>query len=124
MAQRLGRRVCANCATRGPIPEATRHRLSPSEQALFADGSAWRGTGCERCAGTGLRGRVGYYEVALTTPSMRESIAARASTQTLLRTVGPEFVSMRRDGLMKAAQGATTIEQVLGATQDADEPVG
>lgn len=31
---------------------------------------------------------------------------------------------MRRDGLIKAAMGQTTIEQVLGATQDADEPLG
>jgi len=124
MAQRLGRRVCSDCRVKATIDDVTRHRLTPAEAAMFPDGMAWRGEGCDRCGGKGLRGRIGFYEVALTTAKMRESIASRASTQALLKTVGPEFVSMRRDGLMKAAQGQTTIEQVLGATQDADEPLG
>jgi len=124
MAQRLGRRICAECKVREPIADATRHRLSHAEQAMFVDGLAYRGKGCDRCGNTGMRGRVGYYEVALMNHAMREGIAARASTRTLMKAAGPDFVSMRRDGLIKAAEGSTTIEQVLGATQDADEPVG
>lgn len=121
MAQRLGRRTCRKCRVRTPLLEAQRHRLSPSEAAMFPEGLAWKGAGCDACGGTGMRGRVGFYEVVLTTPQLRAGIAKRLSPHELLAAAGPGLVTMRRDGMMKAASGETTVDEVLRATQDTDE---
>jgi type II secretory ATPase GspE/PulE/Tfp pilus assembly ATPase PilB-like protein len=120
LAQRLGRRICQNCRERIPINEATRHRLSPWELSQFEGGTAWRGRGCEKCGGNGMRGRVGFFELVLTNNAIRQAITRRASSMELLKLVGSEFQSMRRDGIGKAVSGFTTIDQVLTATQDAD----
>jgi type II secretory ATPase GspE/PulE/Tfp pilus assembly ATPase PilB-like protein len=121
LAQRLGRRVCGACAGSAPIPEEVAHRLSPMELGMFEGRRCTRGAGCEKCAGQGMRGRVGFYETILTTPPLRMSIARRESALEMARHVQAGFVTMRRDGIIKAAKGATTIEEVLRATQDADE---
>ena len=56
------------------------------------------------------------------TAAMRAAITdGRISRLELLRTASPEHVSMREDGVVKAAEGLTTIEEVLRATQDAEE---
>ena len=120
LAQRLGRRICRHCRVPDPIPEAVRHRLSPPEFARFEGAKAWKGAGCEKCSGNGMRGRVGFYEIVLTNGPMRQAMTRRATSMELLKLVGPEFQSMRRDGIAKAVEGLTTIEQVLMATQDAD----
>lgn len=121
MAQRLGRRTCRMCRVRTPLLEAQRHRLSPTEAAMFPEGLAWKGAGCDACGGTGMRGRVGFYEVVLTTPQLRAGIAKRLSPHELLAAAGPGLVTMRRDGMMKASSGETTVDEVLRATQDTDE---
>lgn len=120
LAQRLGRRICFHCRRQTPIEEEVRHRLSPSELAMFTGGLCWRGEGCEKCNGSGQRGRIGYFELIATNSTMRAAIAARAGTQDL-RKAAPPFMTMRQDGILKASQGLTTVTEVLRATQDAEE---
>ncbi len=121
LAQRLGRRMCQSCKTPEPLPEVYRHRLTASEKALFEGGMAWKGAGCEKCSGKGMRGRVGFFELMLTNSALRQAMSKRAGTMDLIKLVGPEYQTMRRDGVMKAASGLTTVDEVLRATQDADE---
>jgi type II secretory ATPase GspE/PulE/Tfp pilus assembly ATPase PilB-like protein len=102
------------------FPEEVKHRLSPSELAMFAGGKCWHGVGCEKCSESGIRGRIGYFELVATSSPMRAAIAARAGTQEL-RRVAPPFMTMRQDGIMKASQGLTAVTEVLRATQDAEE---
>ncbi len=128
IAQRLGRRVCQVCKTPTALAEEVTHRLAGVERAMFkTDASGmllgWRGKGCEKCGGSGMRGRAGFYEVILTTPGLRQAIASGANAMEMAKHVQPEFVTMRRDGVMKAAMGQTTVEEVLRATQDAEESV-
>ncbi|MEO1130583.1 MAG: GspE/PulE family protein, partial [Planctomycetota bacterium] len=92
MAQRLGRRVCAACRTQAPLDEAMRHRLGPSELEMFEGGLCWHGTGCDECNGSGLRGRLGYYEVIEVTTPVRAAIGSGVSAQELARVAGPTFV--------------------------------
>ncbi len=120
LAQRLGRRICSHCRRQVPIEEEVRHRLSPSELAMFKGGMCWRGEGCEKCNGSGQRGRIGYFELIATNSTMRAAIAARAGSQEL-RKAAPPFMTMRQDGILKASQGLTTVTEVLRATQDAEE---
>jgi type II secretory ATPase GspE/PulE/Tfp pilus assembly ATPase PilB-like protein len=120
LAQRLGRRICQVCRTRTPLREELTHRLSTAELAMFAQGG-WKGAGCDKCSNSGMKGRIGFYELVLTSPAIRQAISQRAGTQDLARIVGPQFITMRKDGLVKAAEGFTTVAEVLSSTQDADE---
>ncbi len=121
LAQRLGRRICEHCRVWEPMPEALMHRLSDSERALFPKGTQGRGVGCERCDNTGHRGRIGFFEVLTVTPAMRAAIGQRMSAQALVKSAGPAHVTMRRDGIEKAARGLTLVDDVLRVTQDAEE---
>jgi type IV pilus assembly protein PilB len=122
LAQRLGRCICQHCKAPIPLDEAVKHRLSREEHTLFKNGMSFKGTGCEKCDNTGQRGRIGYYEVLTLTSAMRVAITdGRTSRPEIIRTAAAGHVSMRQDGVIKAAQGLTTIEEVLRATQDADD---
>jgi type II secretory ATPase GspE/PulE/Tfp pilus assembly ATPase PilB-like protein len=121
LAQRLGRQLCQNCKRPAPLQETARHRLSASEQALFANGMAWEGGGCDKCDNSGYKGRIGFFEVLLVTPAMRTAITeGRTAAYEISATADPNHVTMRRDGLIKAASGLTTVDEVLRATQDTD----
>jgi type II secretory ATPase GspE/PulE/Tfp pilus assembly ATPase PilB-like protein len=122
LAQRLGRRICGHCRETIPLSEAVKHRLSREEHAMFKDGLSFKGAGCDKCDKSGYRGRIGFFEMLTVTASMRAAITeGHTSRMELLRTASPEHVSMREDGVVKAAEGLTTIEEVLRATQDAEE---
>ena len=120
LAQRLSRRICPKCRCREALSEAVQHRLAERERRWFPGGEGWTGSGCEACDGRGYRGRLGLYEVMLVTGAMRMAISGRQSVPEILRTVDPGYVTMRTDGLRKAADGLTTVDQVLHATQDVE----
>lgn len=120
VAQRLGRRICPHCRAKQPIPEAIAHRISPTELEMF-NGECSYGQGCERCNETGYTGRLGFFEVLEITPTMRRVISQRKGTQEILAAAHANHMPMRTDGLIKAAAGHTTIQEVLRATQDVEE---
>ncbi|MFO0961890.1 MAG: GspE/PulE family protein [Phycisphaerales bacterium] len=120
LAQRLGRRVCRECATRVPLTDEMAVRLTPQERALFTEG-ATIGRGCDKCNGSGFRGRMGFYEIARINGRLREAISKNRSALELRELVDADFQTMRQEGMTKAAAGATTIDEVLRATQDIDD---
>jgi type II secretory ATPase GspE/PulE/Tfp pilus assembly ATPase PilB-like protein len=92
---------------------------------MFAGGQSFKGAGCDKCDDSGCRGRIGFFEMMTVTAAMRAAITdGRTSRLELLRTASPEHVSMRTDGIIKAALGETTVEEVLRATQDAEDTNG
>lgn len=123
LAQRLGRRVCEDCAERVPLDEDVAHRLTPSERAQFKLGVNV-GKGCEKCGQSGLRGRLGFYELIRVNNQLRAAIGENRPLMDLRSLLGDEFKSMREDGMEKAVAGLTTPEEVLRATQDLDEAGG
>ncbi|MBU3683079.1 MAG: type II/IV secretion system protein [Phycisphaerales bacterium] len=120
LAQRLGRRLCRECTVRTPMTEEVASRITPEERALFTDGVA-AGKGCEKCNGSGFRGRMGFYEIARINARLREGISKNRTTLDLRGLVDPDFTTMRDDGMAKAAAGLTTVDEVLRATQDIDD---
>jgi general secretion pathway protein E len=120
MAQRLGRRVCPHCRRQSPMPEDVSHRLAPEELRRF-DGQVWNGIGCAKCNDSGYLGRIGFFEVIRINPALRRAISENRSAVELLPLVDETFTNMRVDGLVKAADGLTTIEEVLRATQDTED---
>jgi len=115
-AQRLVRRICANCKEPLEIPE----------QALIDAGFApedaktttiYHGKGCGTCNKGGYKGRVGLYEVMEINDELRELILVGASALELKKkALEHGMIALRRSGLIKAAAGLTTLEEVLRET--------
>jgi len=123
LAQRLGRRVCSHCATKVPLDDDRRARITEVEAATF-NGLCTVGRGCDECNNSGFRGRLGFFELARINPRLRQAISQGRPVHELRENVDSDFMTMRADGIVKAAQGMTTIEEVLRATQDVEENGG
>jgi type IV pilus assembly protein PilB len=114
VAQRLVRTVCKACAT----------RYHPSERVLADAGlgsmtarAFTRGAGCDQCHNSGLRGRLGLYEVMEVNDAIRQMIHRSAPSHEIratLRTLG--WSSLREEGVRLAKEGRTSLEEVLRAT--------
>jgi len=115
-AQRLVRRICANCKVEHPLPP------QGLIDAGFAPDDAnsvvpMRGEGCDRCNRTGYKGRVGLYEVMEVNEQLRELILVGASALELRRkAVEDGMLTLRMSGLRKVKDGLTTIEEVARET--------
>ena len=110
VAQRLVRRVCADCARPDDPSDATLRAfgLTRDDAALLR-----RGEGCARCLGAGYRGRVGVYELFQMSPAAQEAIETGASAQDLARTViAAGMRPMIHDGIEKARLGLTTLDEL------------
>ena len=79
------------------------------------------GSGCNKCNESGYFGRIGFFELVKITSSLRKAISENRPITELNATLDDSFTNMRTDGLVKAAAGKTTIEEVLRATQDTDD---
>ena len=115
-AQRLVRRVCDTCGEDHPAPAPTLMEIGFSaEQAVTV--TPRRGSGCERCNGTGYKGRIGLYEVMRVTDDIRRMILQGRSVIELRRhAIDDGMLTLRASGLDKIAAGQTTIEEVLKET--------
>lgn len=112
IAQRLVRRICASCKTDYALSPAERNALR--ERCIDAPERLCRGVGCVVCGGSGYRGRVGIHEVLEISPDVRELILRKASASAIrAQAVACGMTSMLHDGLQKAVQRLTTIEEVL-----------
>jgi len=115
-AQRLVRRVCQNC----------KEEVETPIQALlsigFAESEAHslklvKGRGCEKCANTGYKGRIGLFEVMDMSDDMRELVLSGATAMELRRKAIEEgMVTLRQSGLQKIREGFTTIDEVVRET--------
>ncbi len=115
-AQRLIRRVCADCKEEASFtPEAlVEVGFSPEEAATL---KMYKGRGCDTCLNTGYKGRVGLYETMEVTDDLRELIIIGASSIELRKkAVEDGMITLRGSGLAKLRQGITTVEEVVKET--------
>lgn len=119
-AQRLVRRLCPHCARpAGHVLPAIAAEAAQWATRVLSDAPAqWReAVGCERCQHSGYRGRVGIYELIPVDEEMQQAVVAGAShaeLKAMARARGCRF--LREDGLLKAWQGVTSVEEVLRVT--------
>ena len=79
----------------------------------------YRGKGCNKCNMEGYKGRVGVYEILEITPETQDLILNHASTEELHKTTRKNnMITMLQDGMIKAKNGITTIEEVLRVTKE------
>jgi type IV pilus assembly protein PilB len=113
LAQRLARRLCDWC----------KKEYTPSKAELTAarwpaelpkPGSLWQPTGCRSCANTGYRGRIALHEVMPVSAEIeRLAVTVASDAELHAQAVSEGMLDLRIDGLMKAADGQTSIREVL-----------
>ncbi|MGP1273020.1 MAG: GspE/PulE family protein [Phycisphaerales bacterium] len=116
VAQRLVRTVCPGC----------RETYTPTEEELMelalrpedvAGKQFSRGRGCDRCHGSGYKGRLGLYEIMMLDDEARELIMKEASTASLrTHSRGQGMRTLRESGLNAIYDGRTTIDEVVRET--------
>jgi type IV pilus assembly protein PilB len=117
-AQRLARRLCT-CKQPAEIDEAALLAAGCTEADLDGSWTAYRPVGCERCAGGGYKGRVGIYQVMPITDEIQRLILTGGNAMDIAAQAKREGVSdLRRSGLKKVLQGQTSLEEVLGVTNE------
>ncbi len=116
LAQRLVRKVCGGC--KQPVTSLRESEKRYLEKVGASAKEFFQGVGCERCRQTGYKGRVGIYEVMEVSPEIRDLIA-RGPTLNELRAAAKAsgMRTLREDGLLKAAAGRTTIEEIMRVTE-------
>jgi type IV pilus assembly protein PilB len=115
-AQRLVRRVCANCAEELELPvQALLDAGFTTEEAKTFKPK--KGKGCGTCNNTGYKGRAGLYEVMEIDDEIRELILVGASAVELKKkAIERGMITLRRSGLIKVMAGVTTLEEVARET--------
>ena len=115
LAQRLVRRVCPYCRVKRACDERILANLNNSVK--IDPDKIYYGKGCTECNGTGMRGRVGIFELLRVTESIRKLIGRNPSSEEIVAAAPEDHVDMRHDGIEKILAGMTTPEEVFRATQ-------
>ena len=117
-AQRLTRRLCT-CKQPAEILDTILLKAGFLADELDGSWKPYGPVGCERCNGGGYKGRVGIYQIMPITPAIEKIILAHGNSMEIARQSEAEGVkSLRRSGLMKVRQGLTSLEEVLGCTNE------
>jgi type II secretory ATPase GspE/PulE/Tfp pilus assembly ATPase PilB-like protein len=128
LGQRLVRTICPHCKEEIKDPERIFEELKIDPPNLSALNTAcrtpnsaltlWKGAGCSACNTSGYKGRVGIYELMILDERYHDPIIHRAGAPEYLRLAREKGMrTMFEDGLLKAMQGMTTVEELLRVTR-------
>ena len=128
IGQRLVRRICPNCKEEiklekekldrvkkilSQIPENSGYQLDLNNLKFY------QGKGCEKCDFLGYKGRIGIYEVLTMNKEVEKVILSKNVSEYEMEEVAKKqgMISMVQDGLLKAIDGITTVEEVFRVTE-------
>jgi MSHA biogenesis protein MshE len=122
ISQRLVRRICESCAEPYELP-AAQMAIVRAEAGDKADQLKFkRGRGCSHCNGTGYSGRIGIFEYLEMDNALVEALHSKDTGQfEAAAKQQPGFQTLRRSAIILAAQGLTTMDQVVRATYSMEE---
>ena len=116
-AQRLVRRVCTDCAE---LVDLNQDEATVLGVPIEICPKVKRGSGCESCAHTGYRGRVGLYELLMMSDAIRHHIANDSDANVIRdQAVAEGMQTLREDAIEKLKNGLTTPEEVVRVTRSA-----
>jgi type IV pilus assembly protein PilB len=130
IAQRLARKICGRCKTTMTVPadveaqvRADLEKISPEYKShLKLDGSPlafYKGRGCLRCNDTGYSGRVAVAEMMTFDEHLRQLISEGFPIDKVTDYIKKQgILSLKQDGLLKALEGFTTIEEVMRISKE------
>jgi type IV pilus assembly protein PilB len=109
--------VALKAAMAAAMPDARPHLQNVSLNTRLGQLPYFKGKGCDECAGTGLKGRQGLYEVLAMSPALRKLILQNASGHEIRdAAIANGMLTLRMDGWLKVLKGITTLEQVIRET--------
>ncbi len=113
LAQRLVRTICVHCKEAYTPPSEALHRLglkpAEGEQVVFH-----RGRGCDRCKGSGYKGRMGVFELMVMSEPIRQLVLKGASASEIqAQAIAEGMKTLGTDGILKVLEGSTTVEELL-----------
>ncbi|HLD61047.1 MAG TPA: GspE/PulE family protein [Patescibacteria group bacterium] len=128
IGQRLVRRICASCVEEATLDEETRKRVSQILETLPPEEKKkvsldklhfYKGKGCEECSGLGYKGRVGIYEIFTMNKEIEQVILSGKVSEYVIEEIAVKngMVTMVQDGLLKALNKVTTVEEVFRVTE-------
>ncbi|MBM4400863.1 MAG: type II/IV secretion system protein, partial [Crenarchaeota archaeon] len=128
-AQRLVRRICQNCKQEVKINEVTRKsveavlRYIPDDQKKEAASpenlKLYKGKGCPKCGGSGMKGRIGIYEVFRMDEEVANILGGKIEEDELRKAaLSQGMITLKQDGVLKVLQGLTTLEEVERVTEE------
>jgi type II secretory ATPase GspE/PulE/Tfp pilus assembly ATPase PilB-like protein len=127
IAQRLIRKICENCKEAYSLPQNLQSRVEMILRAVPKKSNVeipkklifYHSKGCEQCHGLGYKGRLGIYEV-FTISDEIEKLITKGSTNTDIKKQAIEegMITMAQDGILKALQGITDVEEVFRVTEE------
>jgi type II secretion system protein E len=117
LAQRLMRKICEHCKT-ADLPNLANYPMIESDKLKWEGISAFVGRGCEKCNGTGYRGRFAIFEVMPMSQAIAEMVNRRATAREIKDQACEEGMRiLRQCAMLKLAQGLTTVTEVLRETE-------
>ncbi|MEC9073290.1 MAG: type IV-A pilus assembly ATPase PilB [Myxococcota bacterium] len=120
VAQRLARRVHADCAEPLEIDEATLKDLGVTDEQIKT-ATFMKGAGCSVCNGTGFKGRVALYEVMSAGDEIKEAVLGGYSSMELKKlAIECGMQTLRMSGNKKLCEGVTSVSEVLRVTRSDD----
>jgi type IV pilus assembly protein PilB len=113
-AQRLVRKICDKCKQPYEISDELKRDIDIED---YVSHTFYKGAGCQLCLGTGYRGRIGIIEVLTLDAGIRRLIMNNASEPDIKKSAKLSgMITLREDGVSKAQQGLTTLEEVVRVT--------
>jgi type IV pilus assembly protein PilB len=113
-AQRLVRRICTKCKEPYEVDDTIRKAVGIKDKSMK---TFYRGKGCNFCFGTGYKGRIGIIEVMTLDPDVKRLIMNKATEHQVKEQARRSgMITLREDGIFKANEGLTTLEEVVRVT--------
>jgi type IV pilus assembly protein PilB len=117
-AQRLARRLCT-CKQTTVIPDSVLLVAGYKEEELDGTWLPYKPVGCDRCNGSGYKGRLGIYQIMPISENIERIILAHGTALEIEAQARLDGVkSLRESGLVKVKLGLTSLEEVLGCTNE------
>lgn len=124
IGQRLVRRLCQACKNEAVLDgvlqekaETILRSISPAAGVTidFSNLKFWTATGCEECHGLAYKGRIGIYEVMVLNPEIEQLILSKSASEYQIQdsAIKNGMVTMAQDGLIRALDGVTSVEEVF-----------
>jgi type IV pilus assembly protein PilB len=123
IAQRLLRRICPNCAEDYVPQPADLHRFGYAPSDIKGIGFKV-GRGCSECRFTGYKGRIGIFELLVLNEPVKDAILSKKTSYDIrkISTETSGLVTLLEDGIVKAANGVTTIQEVFRSLPRVGKP--
>jgi type IV pilus assembly protein PilB len=116
VAQRLLRRLCSDCRQREDVAEDVLRSAGAGDVDL-STARCFRSIGCDRCHGSGYRGRLAVYEVMPVTGALQAAILEGASAEALAAcAVRDGMRTLRQNALLQVIKGTTSLDEALRCT--------